>query len=259
MVMANKKQQAEEKEQDEGQAPNSPGTEMKQYSAGAPTTESNYFEDYGNTATQTALVGALLKFSKGDWLKGKDEDPVDEGSRFTAIMDRLEIGWIKWEDSKPAAYNMGKLVEGFKPPRRKDLGDENEDDWDVDEQTGKPRDPWQFSNHLILREVGTTGEDDDDLYTFATSSRGGINAIGDLCKNFGKIFRMKPDEWPIVEIGVDKYKHSNKAFGVIKVPTFTIVGWEPKSPPAKVARLPARGKPAAPPPPPAAAGRRSAR
>lgn len=208
---------------------------MKQYSAGdVGGSETNYFESYGNTVSQSTIVGTLLKFNKGDWLLGKDDEDVEVGTRYTAIMDRLDIGWIKWVDSKPEEQRMGKLIEGFKPPRRKDLGDDDEAEWDVDD-TGKARDPWQFTNHLILRTPGTTGEDEDDLFTFAVSSRGGLNAIGDLCKVFGKGFRMRPDEWPIVELGVNKYKHSNKEFGIIKVPLLTVVGWESKVPAPKLA------------------------
>ncbi len=40
--------------------------------------------------------------------------------------------------------------------------------------------------------------------------------------------RQHPDEWPIVELGVGSYAHSNKAYGRIKFPTFEIVGWAPK-------------------------------
>jgi len=41
--------------------------------------------------------------------------------------------------------------------------------------------------------------------------------------------RTKPDEWPIVALGVGAYNHPNKAFGRIKFPTLEIVGWEDKS------------------------------
>jgi hypothetical protein len=74
-----------------------------------------------------------------------------------------------------------------------------------------------------------TGEDDGELYTFTTSSRGGLNAVGDLCLKYGKAARQKPGQYPVVKIGTGSYLHSNKAFGRIKYPTFEIVGWVPKA------------------------------
>ena len=41
--------------------------------------------------------------------------------------------------------------------------------------------------------------------------------------------RQKPNEYPIIEIGVGSYKHPNPEFGRIKFPTFEIVGWAPKA------------------------------
>jgi hypothetical protein len=190
--------------------------------------EPSYFESYGQSAANTPIVGRLLKFNKGDWLAGQDEEELERGTQLVAVMDQLFIGWIKWVDSKPEEQRLGKVVEGYRPEKRKELGDTDETLWEVDDQ-GRARDPWQFTNHLILRNPGTTGEDDEDLYTFATSSRGGINAIGELCKAYGKAMRMKPEEWPVVELDVDSYNHSNKEFGRIKIPVIKLVDWEPKT------------------------------
>jgi hypothetical protein len=85
----------------------------------------------------------------------------------------------------------------------------------VDEQ-GRERDPWQFSNYLILKTPGEKG--DDALFTFTTSSRGGLNAIGELCKAYGKAMRQRPDELPVIALGVGSYQHSNKALRPDQVP-----------------------------------------
>lgn len=192
----------------------------------------NYFEQYGSIAAQSAITGTLIKFSKGDWLMGQDDEQLEPGTQFTAVMSQLTVGWIKWVDSKPAEQIMGKVAEGYQPPRRKELGDLDDTEWEVD-SNGRPRDPWQFSNHLVLRKVGTDGSDEEDLYTFATSSRGGINAIGELCKAYGKQFRQKSDQYPIIELGVDSYVHSNKEYGRIKTPVLTLVDWEAITPDQK--------------------------
>jgi hypothetical protein len=185
---------------------------------------SNPFLDYGAQASQSSIVGKLLKFSKGDWTAGQSNEEIPDGTEFVANMDELMAGWIRWSENKPTDQVMGKISEGYQAPRRSDLGDNVKEDWEVDEQNGKPRDPWQFSNYLLLR-----GQEDAELYTFTTSSRGGLNAIGDLCKVYGKVMSQHPKEWPVLSIGQGAYDHPNRSYGKIKFPTFAIVGWAPKA------------------------------
>lgn len=186
----------------------------------------NPFEEYASQVAQSRLVGQLLKFSKGDYLAGQDGEEIPAGRKLVANMDQLALGWIKWVDNKPEQQLMGLLVEGFQAAKRADLGDTDEAVWEIDSQ-GKARDPWQFSNYLLMKEVGKNA-DVENCYTFVTSSRGGLQAIGNVCREFGKEMRKRPDEYPIIELGVDSYNHPNKEFGRIKVPVLKIVGWEKK-------------------------------
>lgn len=183
----------------------------------------NYFQSYGDQVSQRSIVGKLLKFSKGDYLVGENNDEVEEGTQLVANMDELMVGWIKWEDSKPVEQIMGRVSEGYQPSKRNTLGDDDKSKWEVDDQ-GRERDPWQFSNYLILKSV-----DGDDLFTFTTSSRGGLNAIGELCKTYGKLMRQKADEFPVIALEVGSYQHSNKAFGRIKFPVLKVVSWAAKA------------------------------
>ncbi len=211
------------------EAPPSTGTAVArpaQTSVGG-VNERNAFEAYGDQFAGRFIVGQLLKFNKGDWLCGEDDEEIEEGTEYTCNMNQLMIGWIKWVDNKPAEQLMGPLASGFRPARREELGDSDEEQWEVDDQ-GKARDPWQYSNYLLLKTPGDQAEE-EQLFTFATSSKGGLGMMGDLCKVYGKEMRTRPDEWPIVAVGVRKYKHSNPEFGWIKVPTMKVVGWEEKS------------------------------
>ena len=183
------------------------------------------FQRYGEQSRRTSIVGKLLKFSKGDWTAGEHNDVVADGTRFVANMDQLLTGWVRWSDSKPTDHVMGRVVDGYQPPRRDTLGDLDEDMWDTFDD-GRPRDPWQPTNYLLLEG---TGKQKGELYTFTTSSRGGLNAIGDFCMKYGKVRRQRPNDYPIVEIGQSSYPHPNKNYGRIKYPVFTIVGWSPKS------------------------------
>jgi hypothetical protein len=182
--------------------------------------EANPFEAYGDAASGRRIVGKLLKFSKGDYLAGQDGEDVALGKRFVAVMSQLATGWIKWENNAPAEHVMGLVVDGYVPPKRDTLGDTDEDAWDTDDR-GEPRDPWQLSNYLILINPDDVG----DQYTLATSSRGGIGAIGELCKAYGRHMREAPDEYPVIALGVGSYQHRDKQFGRIKFPILEVVGW----------------------------------
>jgi hypothetical protein len=187
------------------------------------TTERNAFQQYSDAASRSRIIGKLLKFSKGEYLAGQDSEEIAEGTKLVVNMDELMVGWQKWADSKPAESEMGRVAEGFRPPKRADLGDLDEGAWETDDR-GQPRDPWQLTNVAILKDV-----DGDQVYTFATSRKGGVSAIGELAGAYGKAMRQRPDEYPIVALNVRSYKHPNKNYGKIFTPKFDIVGWAPKS------------------------------
>jgi hypothetical protein len=196
----------------------------KQNSTGVGSAAANPFLAYGEQASQKSIVGQLLRFTKGDFLAGQEDDEVPVGTQFVANMDEMLAGWIRWEANKPTDHVMGKVSEGYQPPRRNELGDTDKAQWEADDR-GDPRDPWQFSNYLLLKGTG----DDTELYTFTTSSKGGLNALGDLCKSYGKAMAQRPDAYPVIAIGVNAYDHPNRSYGRIKVPTFQVVGWAPKA------------------------------
>jgi len=190
--------------------------------------EKNFFEQYGEQASQrSSIVGSLLKFSKGDWLLGQDEEEVESGTKYVVSMENFLVGWVKWVDNKPVEQQMGRLIDGHKPPARSALGDMDQETWETGPD-GKLRDPWQFSNQVLMKPVAKKYALDNAI-TFVTSSKGGIGALGDLCKKYGAEMRTHDGKNPIVEIGTDAYAHPNKEYGRIKIPTFTLTGWESKS------------------------------
>jgi hypothetical protein len=190
--------------------------------APATRSDSNPFTDFADNASQRTIVGKLLKFSKGDWLAGQDNDEVEEGSQFIANMGEMLQGWQRWEDNKPTDSVLGKVVDRFQVPLRSELPDQDRSLWDVD-ISGKERDPWAKTNLLLLKS-----SENGELYTFTTSSKGGLDAMALLCKAYGQSMRAHPDEWPVIEIGSDSYAHPKKDLGRIKVPTFKIIAWTSK-------------------------------
>jgi hypothetical protein len=182
----------------------------------------NPFEAYAEAANTSRIVGDLLKFSKGDYTAGQNGDEVAIGTQVAANMGEFYVGWVKWVDGKPAEQMMGKIGDGYVPARRSELGDHDKDLWEVDDN-GQQRDPWQVTNYLVMMDPKS-----GKLYTFTASSKGGLGALGKLAGLYGKNMRSMPDKYPLVALNVDKYKHPNKAFGIIKTPKLDVVGWVDK-------------------------------
>lgn len=205
--------------------------------------EKDIFEEYGEQISSRNIIGQLLKFSKGDYLAGQENAEIPIGAKMIVNMDQLLLGWIHWEDSKPVEQHMGLLIDGFKAPERNQLGfgyepgDEEPSDtseWEIDATTKEPRDPWKFTYYLVMKDpTKLESADDGDsegTYTFTTSSSGGKQAIGDLCKVYGRKRREGYKEhYPVVVLKVGSYNHSNKHYGRIKFPVFPVVGWFAKS------------------------------
>jgi hypothetical protein len=185
----------------------------------------NAFEAYGNAVAPRMIVGTLLKFSQGfNFQAGQDGPEVAVGTVLVAIMPTLAAGWVKWENGLPTEQIIGLVADGFTPHKRKDLGDTDESAWAADE-SGHRRDPWQLSNYLVMADPNSR-----ELFTFATSSKGGLGAVGQLCKLYGKMMRQQPDKIPLVKLGFGSYKPRDPARSRVKYPTFEVVGWTDKQP-----------------------------
>jgi hypothetical protein len=184
--------------------------------------QASVFQQYADAASPRNIVGKLLKFAKGDYIAGEGGEEIPEGTKLIAVMDELWTGWTRWENNKPVESRIGRVIDKFVPAKRRALGDENRDEWAVDDR-GEPRDPWQFGNYLVLKSP-ETGE----FFTFTTGTRGGINAIAELCRHYARDVKQHPDYFPIIALKSNSYNHPNKAFGRIKIPVFTVVGRSPR-------------------------------
>jgi hypothetical protein len=188
------------------------------------TTALNAYEAYGAATAARAFIGDLLKFSKGEYLAGVDQYEVPIGTELAVAMSELVVGWVKWVDGARVDQRCGP-IQSFQPPQRHELGDDDQDAWDSDDE-GRPRDPWQFENRVPM--IGT--DDEQSVFTFTTSSRGGLSAIGELAKTYGHRLHTHPNEFPIVKLGVGSYAHRNRSFGRIKYPIFEVIGWTDSRP-----------------------------
>jgi hypothetical protein len=171
------------------------------------------FASYGAKVGQQ---GTFLNFNKGEWLYGQDKKEMPLGTRLVANMEGLRIGWVRWFDKK-MTDDLAELLTDMRPLQsRNTLGDNDPTMWELDDR-GDPRDPWTLSN--ILQMVSDDGEE----YIYTTSSKGGIGAIGRLCKAYGQQRRQHPGQVPVLELGRDFYDHPK--WGKTYFPVLTIVGW----------------------------------
>jgi hypothetical protein len=168
------------------------------------------------------IIGKLLRFSKGDFFAGEESEPIPVGTKLTVAPDELLAGWIKWTDGKPTEHNMVRVADRKLPAKRSDLGDQDRSVWERDDR-GEPRDPWQFTNYLPMMD------ENGELYTFTTSSTGGVAAVSNLVRRYGHHRKRHPDVYPIISLGVGSYQHGKKEYGRIKFPDFIPAGYEPKT------------------------------
>jgi len=186
------------------------------------TVTKNAYELYAEQfAGGPSFVGDLLKFDKfGKWRAGQEGREVPLGTRLIFGVQTLKIGWTKWADGRPSVVRMVNVEDinngTASPPVTRDvLGDDDQDMWEQDER-GDAIDPWVFSNSIVLYDP-----EDGQLYTFSARSKGGMNAIGEVIKQFIPHSKTAPSEVPTVELASDSYPH--RSYGTIMIPKFKVL------------------------------------
>jgi hypothetical protein len=184
--------------------------------------EKDPFRAFAGRIVQTSIIGQLLKYSKGEWLAGKEAEEVPLGTKLVVNPFSLLTGWIKWVDNRPDQQVMGSVADFYQPPTRAELGDLDESTWEIDNR-GDPRDPWQKASYMLLKKPGVRYAK-ETAFTFSTSSDGGMRMLADLCNSYADHRVEHDEEFPIVSLGTESYKHDD--YGKIHKPQMAIVGWE---------------------------------
>jgi hypothetical protein len=188
------------------------------------TPETNSYLAYANSVASSRIVGKLLKFTKfGEFLAGEEGEEVPMGTELIVHGEEMYVGWVRWEDNRPADHQMGRLCDGFEPPARNELGYEDKSLWETNED-GEPRDPWQKSAYTIMYDPKA-----DQIYTFVASSQGGHQANGSIARAYYLRARMSPDMFPVIRLNWSEYEHRIKRYGMIRKPIFDVVGWTQRS------------------------------
>jgi hypothetical protein len=176
------------------------------------------FNGGGNPFTQAAedlgvSEGVYLKFNgnTGEYTFGADQEELPEGTQLVAIMDSIARGFICWNDSEVIDEVMVSILDG-NPPKESELTDHAP-------YTGDD-DGWSEQIRIVFKDV-ETGE----TYTFKTSSRAAMRAVGSLMKDYGRQFKNHPDENPVIEISSSSYMPKEKKHGKKHAPILKIVGW----------------------------------
>lgn len=59
----------------------------------------------------------FMKFIKGDYVYGPDDEPLEIRTRLAPNMAELQYGFIKWHNGEPVDERMKRVVEGDLPER----------------------------------------------------------------------------------------------------------------------------------------------
>ena len=162
-------------------------------------------------AAEQTSFGPLLKFVQGDYTLDKVACPL--GTRFTANPPYCYRGWVKFVDRSPV-YRIGRVIDGFKPEKRADIGDMDEDLWERD-KSGVPEDPWKLTYYLPLKDTEGASA------WFVTATFGGRKAVNKLLDLYAANCARG---LPVIEIGSGVFpnQHSDRT----KAPVCKVVGWK---------------------------------
>jgi hypothetical protein len=172
------------------------------------------------------MAGTFFKFDgkEGKFVTSQDDTEIPEGSEYVVIYDQIQAGWVKFAGKGAAPERkQGAIFDGFVPPPRNTLGDDDESAWEIG-LNGKPQDPWQFQ---ILVPLLSTA--DDELLVFQTSSITGRRACDVVIRMCGRMQVKEPDEYPVIKLRISGFEHKDERVGWIKTPAFDRVGKAPKS------------------------------
>ena len=185
-----------------------------------------YRQKYIDEVAPASFPGKLIKFSReGAFVVTENGEELDTARDFVALVDETLIGWIKFHEEEGTAPDrvQGLLYDGFVMPPRESLGDLDPAKWPIG-LSGAAEDPWQHQAVLVLQDRETL-----DLYSFATSSKTGRRAVGNLLRHYDRLSRSHPDHYPVIRLKASGFNHRDQRIGWVHTPAFAVVGRAPKA------------------------------
>jgi hypothetical protein len=181
-----------------------------------PATLNEMAANIERTAEADGGFDKLVKFKKGKYYVG--DDVVAPTHEFVAHVTQWTKGYVKFVDGKLIERQQGKVCDGYVLPERASLGDNDQNEWPIED--GRPKDPWVEQSMFPLEDT-----ESGELFVFTTSSVGGRIAISDLAKEWTRrLKRQKSRACPIVTLASVDMKTAK--YGAVARPHFRIVGWD---------------------------------
>jgi hypothetical protein len=185
-------------------------------------------------AGQASFFGKMMRFRKGDWVRGQDKEQVPDRSRWIAIMSEARHGWITWttvttedgDTKRVPVHVIGKISEGYEPPPRESLGDMDKTQWRIG-LNGKLEDPWKKVAYLPLLSL-----DGETVMTFTTDTPTGLPRFWRLIDKYQWLGRGHVGQDPVIELRASGYE--DRRYGWVDTPDFSIVDWVDRPDPARL-------------------------
>lgn len=177
-------------------------------------------------AEMGAINGHFLTFdgNEGKFEYGPKDDvkELDSGTQLVCNMATFKRGYICWNDGEVVDEKMVGVLEG-KPCSAAELPDHGP--YEDEEKDG-----WREQNSVEFRDLDT-----GELFQFKTTARGGLRGMKNLMDAFAKVYRTKPNQVPVVELGehsfdakvMNEKTGKKKSVGKKYAPVLSIVGWIP--------------------------------
>jgi hypothetical protein len=140
------------------------------------------------------------------------------GAPIAGFVGDIKLPLSTIPSGEPIAFFHGPatVARGELPPEREELDNLDRTAWESG--SNGQQDPW-VKQQLLPFEILTASE----VVIFATSSFGGMRAIGELCSAWAKREKRGNHGQPIVRLRSDEMPTKN--FGKVPCPKFEIAGW----------------------------------
>ena len=169
---------------------------------------------YDNFADETSnLQKEFMKFTKeGQFMHGSEEQVVNDTEEFALNLSTLAKGFICWKVNEVVDEQMKLVSTPGESIQKEDLDDHGPYE--------KEKDGWRAQAQFDLRSLETGVE-----MLFKTSSKGGLNAISSISKEFASKLKLLPSEMPVPIVTLEPGYYKHKEFGKIWFPKFIIQRW----------------------------------
>lgn len=174
-----------------------------------------------------------IKFSgaSGDFTYGQDEEELPHGTQLAADVENSQWIWTFWWEGNALETVNYMVAENPKGVEQEPdfLPEKYDGDMSLEEireaqadRAQNFRDGWSCQASLGMREIGGEGTE----YTIRLNGGVAVNAFKTLLLSFGRQYKFKDGQLPVVELSARSYKSKVKGVGKRWAPLLKIVDWK---------------------------------